>query len=999
MRTTRTRLLAAIACLSVASCGGGGGGSGSGSNSGGSNPPRPPASSVSLASDTGDFIGQGQSYSYSNANALITLEVNEAHLTLRIEGDESWRGEFVLPNMYTTLTAGTYNNLTRYPFHDSVLGGMEWSGEHRGCNQLTGTLVIESVTYSGSTLTAIDLTFEQFCENGSTAMRGDVHWDANDTTSPPGPVVPPPAGLWEPSPGSTPATGNYVYLDSQPGDFVGQGGSYTYTPADSQITINAAGGHLSVSINGNLRWTGDFQAMNSVSQLEGGYYSGLKRYPFHSPVKGGLNWDGEGRGCNTLTGWFVIDSVTYDGATLTAIDLRFEQHCEGNTSALNGEIHWDVNDATSPPGPVVPPPAGLWEPAPGNTPVAGNYVYLESELGDYIGSGSSYTYTPFDSQITIDSPSGRLSVSIDGDEYWNGDFQAMNSLNRLEVGYYGDLRGYPFHNPATGGLDWSGEGRGCNTLTGWFVVDSVTYAGTTLMAIELRFEQHCEGGAPALHGVVRWDTNDTTTAPGPEDPPPADLWAPASGVTPTSGNYVYLESEPGDFIGAGGSYTHTKADSITAINTVEAIFSVSIRGSENWSGGFQAMHSLSQLEVGYYGDLQRFGFHNPAKGGLNWESEGRSCNTVSGWFVVDNVVYAGATLLAIDLRFEQHCNGNAPALHGEIHWDANDATGPPGPVVPPPAGLWEPAPGITPATGNYVYFESEPGDRIGRGVSYTYTQADSQIALDTTGALLRIEIAGNERWGGRVQGTNTQSLLEVGFYGDLQRYPFHDPARGGLDWNAQSRGCNTLIGWFVVDSVTYDGTTLMSIDLRFEQHCEGDWPALHGEIHWDANDATSPPGPVVPPPASLWEPAQGVTPATGNYVYLESQPADRIGLGETYTYTPVDSQTTVNAAGGRLSISIRGQETWNGDFETMNTLSQLEVGYYGNLKRFPFHNPAVGGLSWSGEGRGCNGLTGWFVVDNVTYDGTTLTAIDLRFEQYCGNSIDPLNGEIRWNQQ
>jgi hypothetical protein len=76
------------------------------------------------------------------------------------------------------------------------------------------------------------------------------------------------------------------------------------------------------------------------AELEVGYYPDLRRYPFHNPVKGGLSWYGEGRGCGALTGWFAVDSVTYDGSTVTAIDLRFEQHCAGSTAALRGEIHW-----------------------------------------------------------------------------------------------------------------------------------------------------------------------------------------------------------------------------------------------------------------------------------------------------------------------------------------------------------------------------------------------------------------------------------------------------------------------------------------------------------------------------------------------------------------------------------------------------------------------------------------------------------------------------------
>ena len=87
-------------------------------------------------------------------------------------------------------------------------------------------------------------------------------------------------------------------------------------------------------------WTGDFQAMSSLTQLKAGYYAGLERWPFHNPAKGGLSWSGNGRGCNTLAGWFVVDQVTYSGTAITALDLRFEQRCEGSMPALHGAIHW-----------------------------------------------------------------------------------------------------------------------------------------------------------------------------------------------------------------------------------------------------------------------------------------------------------------------------------------------------------------------------------------------------------------------------------------------------------------------------------------------------------------------------------------------------------------------------------------------------------------------------------------------------------------------------------
>ena len=666
MTNHRMRTWTPVAFLLLLTACGGGSSSAPSVPPGGNEPPvQVDPTFINLSSDPGDYIGGGLDYSYTQADALITVTINGAHLTIRVEGDENWSGDFQLPDNFTRLEAGTYTNLTRYPFHDDAVGGLSWSGEGRGCNTLTGSITIESVTYDGDALISFDLQFEQYCEGGAFALRGDIHWDANDTTAPPGPAAIP-AGMWEPAAGVTPGTGNYIYLESEAGDPIGQGATYLYTQETAQLTVAVTDARVSVTVNGFEWWYGDFEGMISIDRIEAGYYGDLQRFPFHNPIKGGLSWYGEGRGCNTLTGWFAVDSVTYDGDTLVAIELRFEQHCGDSDPALHGKIYWDVNDTTSPPGPTEPP-AGLWEPPVGATPDTGNYIYLESQAGDYIGQGNTYLYTLATALITVTANDAHLAVSIDGEEYWNGDFQGMNSIARLEAGYYGNLQRYPAHNPAIGGLSWSGEGRGCGSLTGWFVVDSVTYDGDTLAAIELRFEQHCEGGDPALNGKIYWDINDTTSPPGPAEPP-AGLWAPPDGATPASGNYVYLESQAGDYIGQGNTYLYTSGDTQFSVTSTGAYFGIRVDGAESWNGNYEGMISITRLEVGYYGNLQRYPFHNPVKGGLSWTGQGRGCNTLTGWFVVDGVTYNGDTLTAIDLRFEQHCEGGDPALNGEVHW-------------------------------------------------------------------------------------------------------------------------------------------------------------------------------------------------------------------------------------------------------------------------------------------------------------------------------------------
>jgi hypothetical protein len=310
-------------------------------------------------------------------------------------------------------------------------------------------------------------------------------------------IVPPPPPPPPPAP-------NSIRLVSEAGDFIGNSQTYDYTQANAVITLTAIGPHLTILVKGDEKWTGEFEAPSGQSQLQAGMSAILDRYPFHDPAKGGLSWFGEGRGCNTLRGWFAVDKITYVGSSLTAIDLRFEQRCDNATAALRGTVHWRSDDVTVPPGPVNPPPAGLWQPTPGSTPPTGTYVYLQSEGGDYIGQGQTHTYTPANAQITLSANAGHLTVTVQGAKFWIGEFQAMSSLTQLQRGYYPGIKRWISSNPVKGGLDWFGDGRGCNTLQGWFVVDSVTYVSGVLSAIDLRFEQHCEGAGPALHGAIHW---------------------------------------------------------------------------------------------------------------------------------------------------------------------------------------------------------------------------------------------------------------------------------------------------------------------------------------------------------------------------------------------------------------------------------------------------------------------------------------------------------------
>ena len=169
-----------------------------------------------------------------------------------------------------------------------------------------------------------------------------------------------------------------------------------------------------------------------------------------------------------------------------------------------------------------------------------------------------------------------------------------------------------------------------------------------------------------------------------------------------------------------------------------------------------------------------------------------------------------------------------------------DATGPSG--LQGPRNLWRPNPSSVPATGNYLVIESEQGDVIGGGVPKVYQSPTDTIAVTWRDDEDRLTFVAGSRLEGQPSplhffigdfvGPSGMNPLVIGYYGGLERFPFHDPTKGGLAVDGYGYGCNTLTGWFTVDAISYSGSTVTSLDLRFEQHCDGDVPALHGAIHW-----------------------------------------------------------------------------------------------------------------------------------------------------------------------
>ena len=164
---------------------------------------------------------------------------------------------------------------------------------------------------------------------------------------------------------------------------------------------------------------------------------------------------------------------------------------------------------------------------PGSIPVpsSGSFLYMNSQPGDYIGQGIEQLYTSGDSTINgwLPQGGGFFSASvIQGNYYhwWYVDIAAPPGQPLVVGSYTGALR-WPFNGGAPG-LSVSGDGRGCNTLTGQFDVNEISHASTgELLIFDATFEQHCEGFDPALYGRIRIDN-----PPPPPDVTPPTLYLP-----------------------------------------------------------------------------------------------------------------------------------------------------------------------------------------------------------------------------------------------------------------------------------------------------------------------------------------------------------------------------------------------------------------------------------------------------------------------------------------
>ena len=840
-----------------------------------------------------------------------------------------------------------------------------------------------------------------------------------------------------------------VHIDSQPGDWIGQGQDVTFTSPATTITATTYGGNSLVSIS-FAGWYADFEAPDGA--LAAGNYEGATRYPFNSLREPGLSLTAPGRGCNELSGWYEIHEATFAGSSVLTFAVDFLQSCDGGPALFGAiRINSSVPLARAQPyaraiaaqvaeegeavglsgfgsfdratsiasyawaqeagTPVTLANAGTAQAAftapdvaPGGetlqfsltvTDTAGNsdtvYVevtvhdasdqrtraFVDSDVGDWVGQGLTYWYDEATASITTGSLGTVLDVRIEGVEQWNARF-ALPAGASWGPGMYAGAQRYPFQLSSRPGLSFTGEGRGCNTLTGWFEIVELQVVASTVLRLAVDFVQHCEGGTPALFGVIRINSS-----------VPLDRGAPYAVLPPvapvTEGEDVLLNgldstSRDGDL-----AYQWTQVGG-TAVEIQDADSPLAhFTSPQVEAGGETLTFQLTVTDAAGNTDSQTVAVV------IHDSSDPRTrayIDSPSGDWIGGGAEY---TFTAPTSSFTSSVTGTTFVSIRFDGWRAE--------------------------------FEAPAGRSLTAG---TFNLATRYPFNSTTEPGLSISSPG--------RGCNTlQGWFEI----YEASYSGSTVVKFAADFLQSCDGGPALFGAVRINS---------SIPLQQPQpHAqisgpgivtEGDVVHLNGSLSFDRDDAlvsyawaqtqgTAVPltgantpelsftAPEVAPGGETLEFSLTVTDAAGNTdsdvvtvrvrdvadprdaAYLKSTAGDWIGQGLTYSYDEANTAFTTTV-GQSVQVRIEGVEQWTAQFALPQN-GTWEPGTYGFAQRYPFQAPSQPGLSFSGEGRGCNTLSGWFEIIEIEIIGSSVIRLAVDFLQHCEGGASSLFGAIRIN--
>jgi hypothetical protein len=144
------------------------------------------------------------------------------------------------------------------------------------------------------------------------------------------------------------------HMVGEPGDFIGAGRTWDFDVADRVFAV--ADGDSVVRMKVGSQWAAEFTAPDGAP-LVPGTYDGTTSSSSPEPGQPRMNVHGNGRGCDSVGSFTVLEARRDARGNLIAARIRFDQSCDGRGTFLRGEIAWHATSSDEPLYPEVTPPA------------------------------------------------------------------------------------------------------------------------------------------------------------------------------------------------------------------------------------------------------------------------------------------------------------------------------------------------------------------------------------------------------------------------------------------------------------------------------------------------------------------------------------------------------------------------------------------------------------------------------------------------------------------
>ncbi|HEU4867792.1 MAG TPA: hypothetical protein VFV09_08700 [Actinomycetota bacterium] len=462
---------------------------------------------ITMTSDPGDVIGQGKQWALSDQTHEFSWQnFTPGNFLLKAMTDEGglagWRFTFVTP-AGTPFTPGHYTGAILRGLQPETIPGMSIENQGSrpsGCDRLNGSFKVYVAEYDpAGTTTKLALTFEQRCDGGEPALRGEILLG--------GAVMPDPLPELPviPKNPNDEAVPGFLNFRSEPGDFILQGKNESYdsrtldhflwkvNDRDESVSIfmrNTDGGLYQLHFG-----TAD------DSRLTPGDYPHAGRWWDSSNDGPGMMISGNHRGCYAVWGGFTVYVADYaaDG-TLERFDASFEQRCG---SILDRPLRGEIRFGFGPEPPVQP-----------DLPVLPGSFEIQSEPGEALFDGSAASLsTARGDRVIAAANNGYLQVRA-------SDTQNLGMTMYLEVpdgikpGRYTQVvdsssqtEGPTFSLARTGGPT-------CTKLGATFDIHEYEVDEyRDVVKLDLEFESHCGYRSPALMGHIRYGIDEPPAAP------------------------------------------------------------------------------------------------------------------------------------------------------------------------------------------------------------------------------------------------------------------------------------------------------------------------------------------------------------------------------------------------------------------------------------------------------------------------------------------------------